>query len=80
MVRQVRKNGFDSAAVSTFIEQSAPFEIKHNLLSLWEEEFLPEATERLLDESDTRYVRALQFLDENCSVDTKAKKPKKAKK
>lgn len=80
MVRQVRKNGFDSAAVSTFIEQSAPFEIKHNLLSLWEEEFLPEATEKLLDESDTRYVRALQFLDANCNINTKAKNPKKAKK
>jgi hypothetical protein len=78
MVRRVRKNGFDSKAVSTFINRSAPFEIKQNLLSLWEEEFLPEATERLLDESDTTMVRALQFLDENCNVSTKVKNSKKA--
>ena len=55
-------------------EQSAPFEVKQNLLSLWDEEFLPEAMERLLDDSDTTLVRALQFLDENCNVSTKAKK------
>jgi hypothetical protein len=78
MLRRVRKHGFDSAAVSTFIEQSAPFEIKHNLLALWDEEFLPEAMERLLDDSDTTYVRAMRFLAENCNVSTKVKNPKSA--
>ncbi len=76
MVRRLRKNGFDSEAVSAFIKQSAPFEIKQNLLSLWEEEFLPEARERLLDDSDTRYVRAMRFLDDNCNVSVKVKKTK----
>jgi hypothetical protein len=80
MVRQLRNNGFDSEAVSTFITQSAPFEIKQNLLALWEEEFLPEARERLLDNSDKTYVRALQFLNENCNLSTKLKKPKSVQK
>jgi hypothetical protein len=41
---------------------------------------LPEARERLLDDSDRTYVRALQFLEENCNVSTKVKKPKDARK
>jgi hypothetical protein len=73
MVRRVRKDGIDSNAVTTFIMDSAPFEIKNHLLSLWEEEFLPEAQERLLDESDTKYIRALQFLEENCNIESRKK-------
>jgi len=80
MVRRVRKNGFDSDAVCAFIMQSAPFEIKQDLLALWREEFLPEARERLLDESDKTCARAMQFLDENCNISTKASKAKKLRK
>ena len=76
MVRRVRKDGFDSDTVSGFIRQSAPFEIKQNLLALWEEEFLPEARERLLDDSDRTYARALRFLADNCNVSSRAGKPK----
>ena len=75
MIRKVRKNGFDNAAVSTFIAESAPFEIKDNLLALWQEEFLPEAQERLLDDSDTSLQRALVFLVDNLNV--KARRPTK---
>jgi hypothetical protein len=71
MVRQVRKDGLNSDAVTTFIMDSAPFEIKNHLMSLWEEEFLPEARDRLLDESDTKYIRAMQFLKENCNIEPK---------
>ena len=80
MVRRGRKDGFDSAAGAAFIEQEAPFELKHNLLALWEEEFLPEASERLLDDTDTAYVRALRFLSENCNVSAKAKSVRKTAK
>jgi hypothetical protein len=77
MIRTLRKDGFNCDAVSTFISQSAPFEIKDNLLSLWEEEFLPEARERLLDDTDTKYTRAMKFLSENCNVTIKKKAAEK---
>ncbi|MEO6920756.1 MAG: hypothetical protein ABI171_17375 [Collimonas sp.] len=78
MIRQVRQHGFDNDAVSTFIKNSAPFEIKDNLLSLWSDEFLPDAEEYLVDDSDPKYTRAMKFLRENCNI--KTKEPGKEKK
>ncbi|MEM4990575.1 hypothetical protein V8G57_24520 [Collimonas sp. H4R21] len=72
MVRKVRKDGFDSGAVLAFIRDSAPFEIKDNLVSLWEEEFLPEAEQYLVDDDDLKYARAMKFLKENCNVKVKS--------
>ena len=71
MVRQVRKNGFDSAAVVAFIRENAPFELGEALVALWEDEFLPEAEVRLCDEADTTMARALQFLADQCIVNRK---------
>ena len=68
MVRRVREEGFDSEAVISFITASAPFEVKDNLLTLWQDEFLPEAELALLDEDDMQYAHALAFLRENCNV------------
>jgi hypothetical protein len=68
MIRRVREHGFDSDAVIAFIKDSAPFEVKDNLLALWQDEFLPEAELALLDEDDLQYVRALAFLRENCNI------------
>ncbi|MBC7413619.1 MAG: hypothetical protein H7327_01635 [Herminiimonas sp.] len=73
MVRQVRKNGFDSAAVVAFIRENAPFELGEALVALWEDEFLPEAAIRLCDEADTTLERALQFLADQCMVNRKDK-------
>lgn len=73
MVRRVRKDGFDSAAVVAFINDAAPFELKETLVSLWEDEFLPEAEDRLLDDSDTKYERGVRFLKEHCIVSVKGK-------
>ncbi|MDB5768422.1 MAG: hypothetical protein JWQ61_3236, partial [Collimonas fungivorans] len=72
MIRRVREHGFDSAAVSAFIRSSAPFEIKDNLLSLWEDEFLPDAEEYLVDDDDLKYTRAMKFLKENCNIKVKS--------
>lgn len=72
MVRRVREHGFDSSAVVAFISDSAPFEIKDNLLSLWRDEFLPEAEQYLIDDEDLKYARALKFLKENCNIKLKA--------
>jgi hypothetical protein len=72
MIRRVREHGFDSEAVSVFIRSSAPFEIKDNLLSLWEDEFLPDAEEYLVDDDDLKYTRAMKFLKENCNIKVKS--------
>lgn len=77
MIRQIRQHGFDSNAVSLFIQNSAPFEIKDNLLSLWQDEFLPDAQEYLVDDSDPQCTRAMKFLQENCNI--KCKKTGKKK-
>ncbi|MGS0743552.1 hypothetical protein ACVBEF_17265 [Glaciimonas sp. GG7] len=71
ITRQVRQHGFDNEAVATFINTAAPFEMKENLLALWEDEFLPEASTWLLDEDDMQYNAALKFLKENCNVKLK---------
>ncbi|RXZ38278.1 hypothetical protein D9O50_01650 [Oxalobacteraceae bacterium CAVE-383] len=68
LIRKVREHGFASAAVSAFIRDSAPFDLKDNLLALWEDEFLPEAELALLDEDDLNFVRGLAFLRENCNI------------
>ena len=68
MVRQVRKHGFDSAAVTAFIRRAAPFELNDSLLSQWETEFLPEAEQRVLDDSDTTLQRALVFLRDTLNI------------
>ncbi|MDB5777019.1 MAG: hypothetical protein JWP38_3152 [Herbaspirillum sp.] len=68
MIRRVREHGFDSQAVVAFIETSAPFDVKDNLLALWEDEFLPEAELALLDADDIQLTLALKFLKENCNV------------
>lgn len=67
-IRRVREHGFDSAAVSAFIKDSAPFDIKDNLLALWQDEFLPEAELALLDGDDLQFAQGLAFLRENCNI------------
>ena len=71
ITRQVRQHGFNSDAVAEFITTAAPFEMKENLLSLWEDEFLPEASSYLLDQDDVKYVSAIKFLKENCNIKVK---------
>jgi hypothetical protein len=39
---------------------------------LWEEEFLPEAEQYLVDDDDLKYTRAMKFLKENCNVKVKS--------
>lgn len=72
ITRKVRQYGFNSEAVAEFISSAAPFEMKENLLSLWEDEFLPEAASYLLDPDDIKYLGALKFLKENCNVKLKS--------
>ncbi len=78
MVRRVHQHGFDEAVVSQLIKTSAPFEIKQDLLSMWEDEFFPEAQEYLLDDHDTECTHAMRFLRENCNIVKKSPVKKKA--
>lgn len=71
MIRRVREHGFDDAVVPALITASAPFEIKDDLLAMWTNEFFPEAQDHLLDDSDTKSLRALQFLRDNCNIQAK---------
>ena len=71
LIRRVRTHGFDSGVVPDMITSSAPFSIRSDLLSMWEEEFFPEAQQRLTDTSDEKYIYAMQFLTENCNVTKK---------
>ncbi|GAA4015189.1 hypothetical protein [Actimicrobium antarcticum] len=72
MIRQVRKNGLDSAAVIDFIHATAPHEMQESLLMYWDE-FLPEAEECILDDADISLQRAMMFLADNLNVKAKAK-------
>lgn len=71
LIRQVRQHGFDEAAVPAMIASAAPYSVRAALLTMWNEEFFPEAQVRLLDECDPKLIFALQFLTENCNVEKK---------
>ena len=71
LIRRVRTHGFDTRVVADMITTSAPFSIRGDLLSMWQEEFFPEAQQRLLDATDEKYIYAMQFLTENCNISTK---------
>ena len=68
LVRKLRAEGIDTAAVLKFVEASAPYDLRESLVSLWKDEFLPDAELALLDASDTKLVRAMAFLKENCHI------------
>lgn len=71
LIRQVRQRGFDHAAVPSLINASAPYSVRAALLTMWEDDFFPEAQIRLLDEADPKMTFALQFLSENCNLGKK---------
>jgi hypothetical protein len=68
LIRKVRQHGFQEDVVPSLIRASAPFAIRADLLSMWEDEFFPESQMRLLDASDEKYIFAMQFLSENCNI------------
>ncbi|MDB5800457.1 MAG: hypothetical protein JWL63_1396 [Rhodocyclales bacterium] len=78
LIRKVQENGFDELVVPQLIQTSAPFEIKQALLTLWKEEFFPEAQKYMQDDSDWDGKEALRFLKDNCNVTTKSAARKKA--
>jgi len=71
LIRRVRKQGFDRMVVPALIIASAPYAIRSALLTMWEEEFFPEAELRLMDDADDKLIYAMQFLTENCNIGKK---------
>jgi hypothetical protein len=76
LIRKVQESGFDELVVPKLIQDFAPFEIKQGLLTLWEEEFFPEAQKYMQDDSDWDGKEALRFLKDNCNVSTKSARKK----
>lgn len=68
LIKEVQAHGFDESAVPTLITESAPFELKQDLLAMWENEFFPEAKKYLQDDSHSGGNDALRFLAENCNI------------
>jgi hypothetical protein len=68
LIKAVQDHGFDEAVVPSLITESAPFELKQDLLAMWENEFFPEAKKYLQDDSDGGSRDALRFLMDNCNI------------
>ena len=67
LIRKVRANGFQCPPVLAFLRESAPFQMRDDLETLWLE-FFPEAETYLLDESDSTLNEALVYLNDNCVI------------
>ena len=72
LIRKIRGSGLDNAAVMTFINETAPFDLRESLTELWMQEFVPDAEVALFDARDDKLAAALKFLQENCRVTTPA--------
>jgi hypothetical protein len=70
LIEAIRAKGFDSAAVTRFIQTCAPVDNQVSLLHMWNEDLLPEAEEHLPDpgQTDFKMVHALNYLRENCNA------------
>ena len=67
IVRKIRKDGVKPALVSAYIERFAPFEMREDLVALWDD-FFAEAEKYLLDDWDAKCVEVLSFLKGNCNI------------
>lgn len=67
IVRTVREEGIQPERVPAYINQFAPFEMREDLIALWED-FFNEAEKYLLDDWDTKFLQVLSFLQDNCNI------------
>ena len=75
LVQAIRETGIASASVSAFINRCAPHQMVEGLLSLWQEEFLPEVVEPYLLDASDEMDTVLQILRQNCHIKRPVKKP-----
>ncbi|MEO8407540.1 MAG: hypothetical protein ABI476_03835 [Oxalobacteraceae bacterium] len=67
IVRKIRADGIKPALVAAYIDQFAPYEMREDLLLLWND-FFEEAEQYLLDDWDAKFVEVLSFLKDNCNI------------
>lgn len=67
IVRKIREEGIQPQLVSAYINQFAPFEMREDLIVLWDD-FFEEAKNYLLDDWDAKFVEVLSFLQHNCNI------------
>lgn len=76
VIHNFRTRGFDSAAVTRFINEHAPEALREELLKFWQEELENEAEGQLADKDpafpDTHMDRGLEYLRQTCAVAWKA--------
>lgn len=70
IIESFRKNGFDSSAVTAFIDEHAPFEQREDLKAMWSQDLRPDAEIHLADNDpqmpDSYMDRALKYFKKNC--------------
>ncbi|MFO7543345.1 MAG: hypothetical protein R6W97_11160 [Thiobacillus sp.] len=78
VIQHVRTQGFDSNAVTRFIDEHAPEAIREDLQKAWVDDLKPDAEEQLADSDpnwpDTHMERALEYLRKTCSATWKGRR------
>ena len=74
-IRTIRKDRSGLTQVAAFIERSAPHQMIDGLLSLWNDEFMPEVVEPwILDDLDDALEPLVRLLAEHCHIKAPARK------
>jgi hypothetical protein len=78
VIRVFRTCGFDSQAVTKFVDDHAPEAMRKDLQKFWKDELKGEAEEQLSDRDpnwpDTHMARALEYLRKTCRATWKARR------
>jgi hypothetical protein len=67
LVRKIRKNGWQPALASQYLQAHAPEQHQDDFIGLWQE-FVQEAQATLLSDRDTKLEDALALLRRECNV------------
>lgn len=67
LIRKIRKNGFEPALASAYIQAHAPQEHQDDYLQLWED-FVAEAQPTLRSDRDAQLTDAMALLRRDCNV------------
>ena len=74
-IRAIRTDGAALKSVPEFIRRSAPHQMIDGLISLWEDEFLPEVIEQLiLEDQDAALDPLVRILAQHCHIKSPARK------
>jgi hypothetical protein len=74
-IRAIRADGAAVKSVPDFIRRSAPHQMIDGLISLWEDEFLPEVIEQvILENQDAALDPLVRILAQHCHIKSPARK------